>query len=34
MEEGFTEIRKVNFKFEGTEEEKRNWAMWLQIDGT
>ena len=33
LSEGFQEIRKVNFVFEGTEEEKRNWSMWLQIDG-
>ncbi|KAJ3565098.1 hypothetical protein NP233_g7866 [Leucocoprinus birnbaumii] len=32
-EEGFAEIRRVNWKFEGTEEEKRLWSMWLQIDG-
>ncbi|KAF9452796.1 PNK3P-domain-containing protein [Macrolepiota fuliginosa MF-IS2] len=33
-DEGFLEIRKVNWNFEGTDEEKRNWSMWLQIDGT
>lgn len=33
MEEEFAEIRKVNWRFEGTDEEKRNWSMWLQIDG-
>ncbi|KAH8108211.1 PNK3P-domain-containing protein [Cristinia sonorae] len=31
--EGFTEIRKVNFVFEGTDEERRRWSMWLQLDG-
>lgn len=31
--EGFSEIKKVNWVFEGTEEEKRYWSMWLQIDG-
>ncbi|KAI0067096.1 PNK3P-domain-containing protein [Artomyces pyxidatus] len=31
--EGFTEVRAVNWVFEGSEEEKRNWSMWLQIDG-
>ncbi|TRM59459.1 polynucleotide kinase 3 phosphatase-domain-containing protein [Schizophyllum amplum] len=33
LEEGFMEIRKVNWVFEGTEEERRYWEMWLQIDG-
>ncbi|KAF5386673.1 hypothetical protein D9615_001745 [Tricholomella constricta] len=33
LEEGFTEIKKVNWVFNGTEEEKRYWSMWLQIDG-
>jgi len=33
MTEGFSEIKKVNWVFEGTEEEKRYWSMWLQIDG-
>lgn len=31
--EGFTEIKRVNFVFEGDEEERRRWGMWLQIDG-
>ncbi|KAF5391877.1 hypothetical protein D9757_001630 [Collybiopsis confluens] len=31
VSEGFSEIRKVNFVFEGTEEEKRYWSMWLHI---
>ena len=33
MTEGFFEIKKVNWVFAGTEEEKRYWSMWLQIDG-
>ena len=33
VEEGFSEIRKVNWMFEGTEEERARWGMWLQIDG-
>ncbi|EDR11359.1 uncharacterized protein LACBIDRAFT_316135 [Laccaria bicolor S238N-H82] len=32
-DEGFAEIKKVNWVFEGSEEEKRYWSMWLQIDG-
>ena len=30
VHEGFSEIKKVNFMFEGTDEEKREWMMWLQ----
>ncbi|KIM49030.1 hypothetical protein M413DRAFT_438191 [Hebeloma cylindrosporum] len=33
LSEGFTEVKNVNWVFEGTEEEKRYWSMWLQIDG-
>jgi len=33
LSEGFEEIKKVNWNFVGSEEEKRNWSMWLQIDG-
>ncbi|KAH9901687.1 PNK3P-domain-containing protein [Cubamyces lactineus] len=33
VEEGFAEVRKVNFIFEGDEEARRRWSMWLQIDG-
>ncbi|EPQ59072.1 PNK3P-domain-containing protein [Gloeophyllum trabeum ATCC 11539] len=32
-DEGFTEVRIVNWIFEGDEEELRRWSMWLQIDG-
>jgi bifunctional polynucleotide phosphatase/kinase len=32
-DEGFAEIKKVNWVFKGSEEEKRYWSMWLQIDG-
>lgn len=33
LEEGFTEIKQVNWTFEGSDEERRRWSMWLQIDG-
>ncbi|KAL1745447.1 polynucleotide kinase 3 phosphatase-domain-containing protein [Schizophyllum fasciatum] len=33
LEEGFTEIRKVNWVFHGNDEERKYWEMWLQIDG-
>ena len=33
LSEGFSEVKNVNWVFEGTEEEKRYWSMWLQIDG-
>lgn len=33
QEEGFDEIKRVNWIWEGTEEEKRYWMMWLQVDG-
>ncbi|KAK7466961.1 DNA kinase/phosphatase Pnk1 [Stygiomarasmius scandens] len=33
LPEGFTEIRQVNWSFEGTEEERKHWNMWLQVDG-
>ncbi|KAI0371828.1 PNK3P-domain-containing protein [Pilatotrama ljubarskyi] len=33
VDEGFAEVRKVNFVFEGDEEARRRWSMWLQIDG-
>lgn len=32
-EEGFREIKRVNWVFEGGEEERRRWGMWLQVDG-
>ncbi|KZT29942.1 PNK3P-domain-containing protein, partial [Neolentinus lepideus HHB14362 ss-1] len=32
-DEGFEEVRTVNWVFEGDEEERRRWSMWLQIDG-
>lgn len=31
--EGFSEMKKVNWVFEGSEEERKYWSMWLQIDG-
>ncbi|KZT03593.1 PNK3P-domain-containing protein [Laetiporus sulphureus 93-53] len=33
LSEGFSEIKRVNWVFEGDEEERRRWSMWLQIDG-
>lgn len=33
LDEGFAEIKGVNWVFEGDEEERRRWSMWLQIDG-
>ncbi|KAK0502955.1 polynucleotide kinase 3 phosphatase-domain-containing protein [Armillaria luteobubalina] len=30
-EEGFAEVKTVNWRFEGTEEEEKYWKMWLQI---
>jgi bifunctional polynucleotide phosphatase/kinase len=31
--EGFKELRYVNWVFEGSDEERRRWNMWLQLDG-
>ncbi|TEB36065.1 PNK3P-domain-containing protein [Coprinellus micaceus] len=31
--EGFAEVRRVNFVFDGTEEQRKRWGMWLQITG-
>lgn len=33
LDEGFKEVRVVNWVFEGTEEERKVWSMWHQIDG-
>ncbi|KAF9456500.1 polynucleotide kinase 3 phosphatase-domain-containing protein [Collybia nuda] len=33
LSEGISEIKKVNWVFDGSEEEKRHWSMWLQVDG-
>ncbi|KAJ4488291.1 polynucleotide kinase 3 phosphatase-domain-containing protein [Lentinula aciculospora] len=33
LSEGYSEIKEVNWVFEGTEEEKKCWSMWLQIEG-
>ncbi|KAI0637303.1 PNK3P-domain-containing protein [Trametes polyzona] len=33
VDEGFAEVRRGNFVFEGDEEARRRWSMWLQIDG-
>ena len=32
LDEGFSEIKRINFRFNGTEEEKKKWLMWLEID--
>ncbi|KAI0027835.1 polynucleotide kinase 3 phosphatase-domain-containing protein [Vararia minispora EC-137] len=31
--EGFSEIRTVKWVFEGNDEERRRWEMWLQVSG-
>lgn len=31
--EGFDELRTVNWVFDGSDEERRRWSMWLQVDG-
>ena len=33
LAEGFSEIKKVNWVFEGSDEEKARYNMWLQVDG-
>jgi bifunctional polynucleotide phosphatase/kinase len=33
LAERISEIKKVNWVFSGTEEEKKYWSMWLQVDG-
>ncbi|KAA1478773.1 PNK3P-domain-containing protein [Dentipellis sp. KUC8613] len=33
IDEGFASIQHVPWVFEGSEEERRYWSMWLQIDG-
>jgi bifunctional polynucleotide phosphatase/kinase len=32
-DEGFAEVRRVEFVFEGSAEERRRWGMWLSLDG-
>ncbi|KAF9493422.1 PNK3P-domain-containing protein [Pleurotus eryngii] len=34
VDEGFDEIRQVNWEFEGGEEERKKWGMWLQLEGS
>ena len=34
VDEGFVEIKRINFRFEGTEEERKRWNMWLEIDNS
>jgi bifunctional polynucleotide phosphatase/kinase len=29
LDEGFDEVRSVNFVFEGTEAQRRKWDMWM-----
>jgi bifunctional polynucleotide phosphatase/kinase len=31
--EGFAEVQRVDFVFEGSAEERRRWGMWLSLDG-
>jgi bifunctional polynucleotide phosphatase/kinase len=31
--EGFSEIKKINWAFDGSDEERKHWGMWLQLDG-
>ncbi|KDQ18126.1 hypothetical protein BOTBODRAFT_104942 [Botryobasidium botryosum FD-172 SS1] len=31
VDEGFSDIKKVNWVFEGSEEDRQRWEMWLQI---
>jgi len=33
LAEGFNEIKKVHWKFEGDDVERRFWNMWLQVHG-
>jgi len=33
VKEGFDEVQDISWIFEGSEEERRYWSMWLQIDG-
>ncbi len=32
-DEGYSEIKRINWVFNGSDEEKSRWSMWLQIDG-
>ncbi|KAF7971630.1 hypothetical protein HWV62_20656 [Athelia sp. TMB] len=33
LSEGFSEIKTVNWVFQGSEEARKRWSMWLQLDG-
>ena len=33
VDEGFTEVRSVRWRFEGGELERKAWDMWLQVSG-
>ncbi|KAF7983148.1 hypothetical protein HWV62_24133 [Athelia sp. TMB] len=32
LSEGFSEIKTVNWVFQGSEEARKRWSMWLQLD--
>lgn len=32
LAEGFSELKQINFRFEGEEEHRRRWNMWLEVD--
>jgi bifunctional polynucleotide phosphatase/kinase len=32
LSEGFAEIKKVNWVFEGTTEERKAWSRWFHLD--
>lgn len=32
LSEGFAEIKKVNWVFEGTAEERKAWSRWFHLD--
>ncbi|KAH6918831.1 polynucleotide kinase 3'-phosphatase [Coprinopsis sp. MPI-PUGE-AT-0042] len=33
VEEGFSEVRRVNWEFQGSEEDRKRWSMWLHVEG-
>jgi len=32
MSEGFSEMKTINWVFQGDAEARRRWSMWLQLD--
>jgi hypothetical protein len=30
-DEGFEDIKRITWTFDGSEEERRRWAMWLDL---